>query len=76
MATETVNQPAYGLTLDDTNALSSAAQKLRALLMHTFGESGEAFRFMDEPLQDNYLWMCSDLAGELVRLSEKMERLA
>lgn len=75
MATETLMQPTHGLALDDTDALGEAAQKLRAMLLHTYGESGEAFRNMNDSRQDTYLWACSDLAGEIERLALSMARL-
>lgn len=43
-----------------------AANKLHALLMHTYGESGTHLRSMSGELQDHYMWACSDLASEIV----------
>ena len=76
MATETVNQPTHGLTLDDADAIDIAAKKLQAMLAHTYGESGEAFRNLNGRFQDTYLWACSDLADEVARLSTKMAQMA
>lgn len=46
------------------------ARQLAALLEMTWGDAGESFRSLDENAQDYYLWACSDLAQQLVRLHE------
>lgn len=48
--------------------LVALAIKLDALLAYSYGESGEAFRNLNEDMQDAYLWTCSDMAGEIKRL--------
>lgn len=50
----------------DIDRAQQLAVKLEALLCNTYGCSGDAFRGMNDTLQDNYLWACGDLAGELV----------
>ncbi len=74
MAIQTVNQYTHGLTIDDADVLSEAAQKLHALLIHTYGNSGEAFRNMNDSLQDAYLWTCADLASQVEGLAKKLAR--
>ncbi|MFL9863224.1 hypothetical protein PQR67_03440 [Paraburkholderia fungorum] len=41
------------------------SMQLRALLAACTGEGGEAFRSLNDELQDNYLWLASDLAAEI-----------
>ena len=74
MATQTVNQYTHGLSIDDADALGQAAQKLHALLIHTYGNSGEAFRNMNDSLQDAYLWTCADLASQVEGLAKRLAR--
>ena len=74
MAIQTVNQYTHGLTIDDADVLSEAAQKLHALLIHTYGNSGEAFRNMNDSLQDAYLWTCADLASQVEGLAKRLAR--
>jgi hypothetical protein len=71
MATRTVNtQPApeRTISIDKIDKLGAASAKLDALLACTYGGPGESFRDMSDDLQDNYLWACSDLAGEIKTL--------
>lgn len=72
MATQTVYQPQFGLSLDDADTLSEKAIKLKALLVHTYGNSGEAFRAMSDDCQDSYLWTCSNLMDEIAELATKL----
>ncbi len=43
----------------------TCAIQLRALLVHCVGEGGEAFRALNEQMQDNYLWLACDLVEEI-----------
>lgn len=72
MATQNVYQPQFGLSLDDADTLSEKACKLKALLVHTYGNSGEAFRAMNDDVQDSYLWTCSNLMDEIAALTSKL----
>lgn len=58
--------------LDDNERLSQLAQKLNALLAHTYAESGEDFRNLNDALQDAYMWACSDMAGDINKLVSSM----
>ncbi|MBC7617876.1 MAG: hypothetical protein H7293_02600 [Candidatus Saccharibacteria bacterium] len=42
--------------------LTAKLAQLSALMAHAFGESGRAFRNMNDDLQDTYLWHCADVA--------------
>jgi hypothetical protein len=42
----------------------TCATQLHALLAHCIGEGGEAFRNLNNELQDTYLWLACDLAAE------------
>lgn len=41
------------------------SMQLRALLAACTGEGGDAFRSLNDELQDNYLWLACDLASEI-----------
>jgi len=60
MATETVNQDLR----EQCNHLDRKLAQLEALLHATYGVSQEGFDAMAAELRDNYMWACSDLAGE------------
>lgn len=81
MATKTVDQDLS----DALEEIHTTCLQLEALLANTFGESGESFRNMNNELQDNYLWCCTNMASALKRsvsraqeqeLSEKRTRAA
>lgn len=63
MADSTVND-----TLDRFDLLQQKLAQLDAMLNMSYGCAGEAFRNMNDALQDNYLWACSTLATECVDL--------
>jgi hypothetical protein len=44
--------------------LTAKLTQLSALLEHTYGESGEAFRSMNDGPQENYLWLCADMVRD------------
>ncbi|MDX9843714.1 MAG: hypothetical protein RBT42_08145 [Aquabacterium sp.] len=76
MANDTVNPPTSPaiLILEDTSARACVlAAKLNALLAYTYGESGGAFRNMNDHLQDEYMWSCADMASELKALVAKID---
>lgn len=39
--------------------------QLHALLINTYGESGDPFRNLADDLQDRYLWACTDMARKI-----------
>jgi hypothetical protein len=47
-----------------TDLLHAKLAHLEAMLMATYGESGEDFRGWNDTLQDNFMWACGDLATE------------
>lgn len=66
MNTNTSTHPVHlAVPLAWVDRISALALKLDALLMATYGESGESFRCLNSGTQDAYLWTCSDLAREL-----------
>lgn len=65
MANSTVSD-----TLDRIDTLHKKLAQLDAMLNMTYGNAGDTFRGMSESLQDNYLWACSNLAGECNALAE------
>ncbi|MBH1979396.1 MAG: hypothetical protein I8H67_13680 [Comamonadaceae bacterium] len=71
MATDTVEQQRF--TSDDFDTLTEKTTKLNALLIQTYGDdSGSGFRNTSDEIQDAYLWACSDIAGEIKALVEKL----
>ncbi|RTL37022.1 MAG: hypothetical protein EKK49_05970 [Rhodocyclaceae bacterium] len=44
--------------------------QLQALLAMTHGNAGDVFRRMDADCQENYLWACAMIAGEMRELTE------
>ena len=74
MATETLYQAEYGLSLDDADTLSEKALKLKALLVHTYANSGEALRAMNDDSKDSNLWTCSNLMDEIAELTTELNK--
>lgn len=62
MATDTLSAADKLGNLDKISGLSL---KLHALLCNTVGEAGESFRNFNDEIQDNYMWACADMAGDL-----------
>jgi hypothetical protein len=61
-----MNKPGQSLgNLDRAQKLSA---QLDALLAVTTGEVGESFRILSDSLQNDFLWACSDMAGELANI--------
>lgn len=70
MATNNLND----LDLDSCiEELQNKSIKLRALLTSIVGEGGEAFRRLNDEVQDSFLWTCRDMAKELCGLIEQAE---
>lgn len=58
--------------MSDFDALTEKATQLSALLLNTYGESGDPFRNTRDDIQDAYMWACSDMAREIKRLVDKL----
>lgn len=66
-ASDTGNSPAVGAIdplEDKVELLVTKLHHLKAMLMMTWGEGGEAFRNYSGDTQDTYCWACSSLAEE------------
>lgn len=61
--------------MDLRQVVETRARQLRALLDNTYGESGDAFRRMNDDRQDEYLWACADMAEEIVKSLESLAEL-
>lgn len=72
MADETVTERMYAMSADSAEKLQAVAAKLTAMLNHTFGNSGEAFRCLSDDLQDNYMWACAELVEEISELGTEL----
>lgn len=53
--------------IDAIDSTQAALLKAQALIAMTFGESGEAFRTMNDDYQERFLWAISDLVNEATR---------
>lgn len=69
MADETVTPRVLAMSQDRAEKLQVLTMKLTAMLNHTFGNSGEAFRDMDEGRQDSYMWACAEMMEEVHELA-------
>lgn len=56
-----------------TDQLTARQAQLQALLAMTHGNAGDVFRRMDVDGQENYLWACAMIAGELRELMEAIQ---
>ncbi len=52
-----------GQAIDDAY---TRIMKLHAILLHTYGESGDSFRNLNDDTQDAYMWSVCDQAAELM----------
>ena len=43
----------------------TATKQLRALLCLTYGQTREAFQCLSDEVQENIMWLASDLANEI-----------
>lgn len=64
------NQPTRDVG-DLIDLLHMKSCQLRALLVNTYGQSGDGFRSMADHLQDQYMWTCNSLADEIVEALDK-----
>lgn len=72
MADETVTPRMMAMSADSAEKLQAVAAKLGAMLNHTFGNSGEAFRCLSDDLQDNYLWACAEMMEEIIEIGTEL----
>lgn len=61
--------------LDVRILLEARIAQLESLLMVTYGEGGEAFRGLNDDLQDGFMWACSYLASEVRALHDVVEQM-
>ncbi len=50
--------------IDAIDSAQAALLKAQALIAMTFGESGKAFRTMNDDYQERFLWAINDLVNE------------
>lgn len=79
MATENLNSPQQALgalrsVCEQAEELTQRLTQLDAMVAVTYGEQGEAFRNMNDNLQDNFLWGVSTITEQLQKASEKLAR--
>ena len=58
---------------DIASRLAARQAQLEALLLMTYGETGEGFRTMSDDLQEAYMWACSMMAREIRDLTDALE---
>lgn len=51
--------------LERIDNIDEKARKLHALLMNTWGQSGDSFRALHSDLQDAILQVCTEIAGDI-----------
>lgn len=61
--------------IDAIDNTQCALLKAQALIAMTFGESGEAFRNMNDDYQDRFLWAISDLVTEATNVVTELTAL-
>ena len=76
--TFTAAGPVYGFAPgvkagDIVDQLNARQIQLEALLEMTYGETGEALRRLSDGIQDNYMWACSMIAGEIRDLTKAVQ---
>ncbi|MFL9930862.1 hypothetical protein P0D88_16745 [Paraburkholderia sp. RL18-103-BIB-C] len=62
-------------SLDPLTRAQNLSAQLDALLSVTTGEVGDSFRMLSDLLQNNFLWACSDMAGELVSILDEVRHV-
>ncbi len=61
--------------IDAIDNTQCALLKAQALIAMTFGESGAAFRNMNDDYQDRFLWAISDLVTEATNVVTELTAL-
>lgn len=65
--------PAEGADLSDVvEHIDTRIKQLRAMLCSIYGQGGEAFRELNDELQDYFLWSCFDVIEEIDLLYSAM----
>ena len=59
--------------IDVVTRAQNLSLQLDAQLTVTTGEVGDSFRMLSDVLQNNFLWACSDMAGELANILNELE---
>lgn len=72
MADETVPPRMMTMSQESSHKLQILTMKLTALLNHTFGNSGDSFRELDEGIQDSYMWACAEMMEEINDLASEL----
>ena len=70
--------PVYGFVPgveagDIASRLAARQAQLEALLLMTYGETGDGFRTMSDDMQEAYMWACSMMAREIRDLTDALE---
>lgn len=55
--------PSHGEIIDLAQRITNSLHQLEAMIVHVYGEGGDAFRTLSVNVQDNYLWGCADKAS-------------
>lgn len=50
--------------------ITARLAQLDALINMTIGEQGEAFRSMNDELQDRFMWACGSISNEVCQLAK------
>ncbi|MDD2991761.1 MAG: hypothetical protein PHI64_22750 [Zoogloea sp.] len=58
---------------DIASHLAARQAQLEALLLMTYGETGDGFRTMSDDMQEAYMWACSMMAREIRDLTDALE---
>ncbi len=58
---------------DIASRLAARQAQLEALLLMTYGETGDGFRTMSDDMQEAYMWACSMMAREIRDLTDALE---
>lgn len=71
------NDPLYVLAPGATpgamiDQITARQSQLAALLLVTYGESGDAFRTLPDTYQNDYMWACGMLADEIQALTSAL----
>ena len=64
------------LPLDASDILENKVSQLQSLLSCCYGDGGEWFEVIGARHRDNIMWIASDLADEVGRLSQEMLKAA
>lgn len=60
------------INLDAIDELNTKTSQLSALLHTLYGHGWESFRSYNETIQENVLWLASDLASDVDKLGNRL----